>query len=134
MGKSNYRDVMTFFDADPKTGLAEFCFDLIEEDEPGQNKMVDHFLESEEGKLLSVKIADAIGRQRGDCLWAGFAVGYALGREFDISDQETLEIVNELRDRIFEEKALPYFPARREKKRRSFPSPEKEKQGVVEQA
>jgi hypothetical protein len=121
MGKLNCGSIMVLFDPDPETPLTKFCLDLIERDEPGQHEMVEHFLESEEGKLLSLEVTSAIDRERWDFLGVGFAVGYALGREFEIGDPEISKVANELIERIFEAKALPYFSTRREKKRRIFP-------------
>lgn len=116
MEEINYYHILGVFDQEQDDGgmcivpLTEFCFKLVKESGEGEGEDLDRFLESKDGESLPAKVHDAIGNLPTGYLGIGFAVGYVLGQECEISDQRILRIVNHLKERIFKAKVLPYFP------------------------
>ncbi len=111
MTKKDYAQIMILFDRDDKTPLCELCERLIREDNPEQVEGFENWLKSHDGE----EIYDVINGQELASMHIGFAIGYVIGQDYDIADEEISAIVKDLRERILKAKALPYFQ-RRERK------------------
>jgi len=110
MEKKNYAQIMILFDSDPKAPLWGLCEQLAREENTKGSQLLKSWLESdEERNKVPIKIRDAIDDEKYAHGHAAFAIGYVIGQDYDIADEEVSAIVSDLRERIFKAKALPYF-------------------------
>jgi len=128
MEKTNYYRIIRFFDRERKVDgiiqdpLWEFCCKLGKEKGEGKEENLERFFESKDSDSLPAGIYEAIESLHSTYLNIGFAVGYVLGQEYDIGDQDVLRIVNLLKERILKEKILPYTPRIKRQKEEPRPS------------
>ena len=113
MEKKDYAQIMILFDPDGKTPLSQLCRELIREDNPEEAESHKRWLKTFKNELPA-EIEETIFMKECAYMSMGFAVGYVVGQDYDIANEELSAIVNDLRERILKAKALPYFQ-RREK-------------------
>jgi hypothetical protein len=97
MEEKNYALIMALFD--PENQLGEFCSQLMDE----MDKQC-----GDEFKDMCPEDIKSNSRSTG--LHVGFATGFVLGQMLEVNDEETAELVTDLKRRMKEKRVLPWQP------------------------